>query len=386
MALEQINLTDLVTFSRSTTATRVNSAGLIETVAANVVRIDHDPVTKECLGFLSEGASTNILLHSSDFDNAVWSKTGCSVSANTVIGPDGTMTADKLIEDTATGFHVLGQNFTGIVSGTTYTLSFFAKAAERSHFMLHLVGPWATTLAAFDLGTGTFFDATGGTTARIENWGNGIYRCCITATANASGAGYLLAYLRNGASAGSEIYAGDGASGLHIWGAQLEARPYATSCIPTDASQVTRAGDSMIDSDISRWFNPLDGTIVGSFCPIGDVEGDRNWFILLGPTFSDFIGSNVSAGYNVGVRKGGVDQANITFPFVANTQNKVAIAYKENDVAASLNGGASQLDSAVSLPTNITQLWIGAIADCHIKFVKFDPKRLPNAKLQEMTA
>jgi hypothetical protein len=63
-----------MTFTRAGTATRVNEAGLIELVPYN------------------------LLSRSEEFDNAVWIKgSGVSVTANTTIAPDGTLTADTLI-------------------------------------------------------------------------------------------------------------------------------------------------------------------------------------------------------------------------------------------------------------------------------------------------
>ena len=55
---------------RATTATRVNSAGLIEVVPRNLVT------------------------YSEQFDNAAWVKSGVTVTANAVVSPTGTLTAD----------------------------------------------------------------------------------------------------------------------------------------------------------------------------------------------------------------------------------------------------------------------------------------------------
>ena len=54
-----------VSATRASTATRINEMGLIELVAADIVRIDHDPITGECLGALFEESRTNLFLNSS---------------------------------------------------------------------------------------------------------------------------------------------------------------------------------------------------------------------------------------------------------------------------------------------------------------------------------
>ena len=53
------------TFTRSgATATRVNSSGVLESVASGALRIDHDPTTLACLGGLFEEAGTNAIRNS----------------------------------------------------------------------------------------------------------------------------------------------------------------------------------------------------------------------------------------------------------------------------------------------------------------------------------
>ena len=65
-----------MTVSRATTATRVNSAGLIELVPRN------------------------LLTYSEQFDNASWLKTSTTITPNTTISPDGTLNADSMVVST----------------------------------------------------------------------------------------------------------------------------------------------------------------------------------------------------------------------------------------------------------------------------------------------
>jgi hypothetical protein len=94
-----------ITFTRASTATRVNANGLIEVVASNSPRIDFDPATQVCKGLLIEEQRTNLLTYSENFDNAAWGKQSVTVNANAAIAPDGTLTADKLIESTTNAVH-----------------------------------------------------------------------------------------------------------------------------------------------------------------------------------------------------------------------------------------------------------------------------------------
>ena len=54
-------LNSFITFTRSSVATRVNEAGLIETVPADQARMDYDPITLAQKGLLIEEARTDIL-------------------------------------------------------------------------------------------------------------------------------------------------------------------------------------------------------------------------------------------------------------------------------------------------------------------------------------
>src|SRR5262249_8596564 len=54
----------------------------------------------------------NALLYSDQFDNAAWTKSGCSISANAATAPDGTMTADRIVENSSTSAHLVTQAIT----------------------------------------------------------------------------------------------------------------------------------------------------------------------------------------------------------------------------------------------------------------------------------
>ena len=60
------------TVARASTATRVNQAGLIETVGADVPRLDYSD--GGCPVLLTEPQSTNELLWSEDYTQGYWTK------------------------------------------------------------------------------------------------------------------------------------------------------------------------------------------------------------------------------------------------------------------------------------------------------------------------
>ena len=262
-----------VTFTRTSSATRVNETGLVEVVPANEPRFDHeyDPVsgTVRSLGLLVEEARTNLITYSEDFSTG-WGFNRLSYSENQITSPDGNVTADKLIEDTTeNATHRVQSTSITFTSGIPYTHSVFAKSGERSYLAVELHfqnsgNVWGASAprAWFDLATGTIGDENN-CTATITNFGNGWYRCSITQTASSTGVnapGYKLA---TGTTGGDEVYTGDGTSGIYIWGAQVEAGAFPTSYIPTAGSTVTRTADnvSMVGENFSSWYNPSEGTV-----------------------------------------------------------------------------------------------------------------------------
>jgi len=249
---ESITTTGAIT--RSTIGTYFDSTGIMQTAAIDAVRVNYDPYTKEFLGVLIENAATNLVFQSQDFDNASWSKTRTTVTANATTAPDSTATAEKLIEDTSvTTSHFISQNQT-LTANLFYTMSVYAKASERSRIVLRVGNSanWTTGTPSvgFNLSTGTLFSVSGDSTSSgtIQPIGNGWYRCSITAqfgTTTASGG--LVINLDNSTSIN---YTGDGTSGVYIWGAQIETGSLASSYIKTTTAAVTRAADVITGSGL----------------------------------------------------------------------------------------------------------------------------------------
>jgi hypothetical protein len=266
-----------ITFTRASTATFVGSNGLIQSAGSGAARFDHNQVTLESLGLLVEEARTNLVLRSAEFDNATWAKGNLTVTANATTAPDGTLTADKLVENTATAERniQINVNATGSV---VYTFSVFAKAAERSKFQIYL-GASATPVGAnFDLATGTTPNALLG--ASMVQYPNGWYKCSVTFTHSSSGTKGISIY--PAVLFSPLTYQGDGASGLFLWGAQMEAGSFPTSYIPTTTATVTRAADVATLANTGSSIFPTSAfTTVNS--PYGTAGGGST-VKLVGPT------------------------------------------------------------------------------------------------------
>jgi len=386
-------LTSLFTFTGGNQSMYMGPAGLLVASATNTPRIEYD-ASGNCLGLLMEASRTNLALQSQTFDNAAWTNTQASVSANAATAPDGTQTADTIIEDGSTNVH--GNRVTTditIVSNSTNTLSLYVKAAGRTVAYLKLSGTTDANGVAgtFDLSavtaTPTNFGTGSGGTASIQALPNGWFRCVITGAINNA---ETLARPRLRIFNGAESYAGDGASGLYFWGAQVEAGAFPSSYIPTTTVSVARTADSCIRT-LGSEFSASAGTVVVAGRASGgrDAAQDQYVYQIDDVTFSEryrfvrFIGTDTA---RFQVSDGGASQAALDATFVNSTAFKHAAAWAANDFAASLNGAAVLTDAVGTLPT-VTTLNLGlapsGLSQMNGHILRFDywPERKTNAFL-----
>ena len=239
-----------LTWTRNSGATRVNSAGLIENVLANVPRLDYS--LGGCPSILLEPQRTNLLLRSEEFENVSWPKASVTIAANATISPNNTLTADKFIASAENSNHLLNRaNSIQVIAGTTYTFSLYAKAAEYNFIRIQIqnVG-FPVSWTNFNLTTGTI-GLNNAVNSGIQSMGNGWYRCYISATTITSIlSGVQPFVLDSDRGTDSPSYLGNGASGIYIWGAQLEQGAYPTSYIPTTSATVTRVADTFSRNNI----------------------------------------------------------------------------------------------------------------------------------------
>ena len=111
----------------------------------------------ECGPFQSAGGPyENMAKYSEDFSVATWDKNGgtCTVSANSVVAPDGNQTADAVTASGAAG--LIRQNIAGLVANGQYTFYLWLKVPSGTMtvslgildngWTTWLVGPTAVTL------------------------------------------------------------------------------------------------------------------------------------------------------------------------------------------------------------------------------------------------
>lgn len=379
-----------ISFSRGSTATRVNAAGLIETVAADVPRFDHDPLTGARLGLLIEEARTNSLPYSQD--GSGWIESGSTYSAGAAVAPDGTMTAIKIVESGSTGTHRALGPFTSGSAGP-WTLSAFLKAGERRYAWLRSYDSASENGAWFDVQTGAILSADAGVTASIESVGNGWYRCAATWSFNVFGGSSCSVYMSLDGT--NPSYTGDGSSGLHVWGVQAEQGAFPTSYITTMGAAATRTADVCTIDDLAPWFSATEGTVFAEVDLIVASSAAVQTYVSITDNATSDNAVNLLRNANVTLRAAVRSGAALSAGFnssVAPTSGvqKLAVAYRTNDFAGAINSETVQTDASGAVPIAPTSLYIGtsgteSYANAHIRRVSYWPRRMPNSVLQALT-
>jgi hypothetical protein len=351
-------------------------------------RFDHNPLTGECLGLLVEEQRTNLLLQSENF-GTTWSANGLLAfgsgsTLNASIAPDGQTTADLITENTSNSQHNVNQ-----VSTTTGAKRFsvFAKQGPGNR-LLRLVDFNATDGAqgqtSFNLSTGAVVSGPG----TIQALPNGWYRCSIQSTTTVTST-YFISFAT---SALEFVYTGDGASGIYIWGAQLEAGAFPTSYIPTTATAVTRSADvaSITGANFSSWYRQDEGSLFADASVANSAA--ISLFSLDDNSTNNRIqlrNSNLSA--DIRVVAAGSSQATLltSNATTVNARARHAAAYRLNDLAVVLNSGtvATQLTALLPVATQATLTTApgSALTNGTIRRLTYWPQRLPNSTLQNIT-
>jgi len=221
----------------------------------------------------------NLFERSEEIDNTYWNKTNLSgtITANQTTAPDGNFTADLYQEDVTTTGRYVSKSMS-VTSGTSYTVSIWAKQAPGSTRYLGLILPNAgfgvNVIVSFTLsGAGSRNISVSGTAtaAEIQAYPDGWYRCYLASQATATNSGGIQIRLSNSSTSGSASYAGDGTSGIYLWGAQFERSSAPTDYIPTTTTSLTRSLPSPILSLSANVFPPYDlvydefgGTLFGA--------------------------------------------------------------------------------------------------------------------------
>lgn len=372
-----------LTVVRATTATRVNSAGLIESVAVNVPRLDYTNST--CPSILVEPQRTNLATYSEETNNIIWNAFLCTVTANNLISPNGTQNADTVTTTANNSF--LGRAIVIPIDGATYTQSVFAKwvsGYELFKFRTALTGGVSFAKeTVFNLRTGAVISSD--TTYKVENYGNGWFRFSHQITNNSTNVAFNYQIFPTNDSTQTQS--------ASFWGMQAEIGSYATSYIPTVASSVTRNADVISKTGISS----LIGTEFTLFLDAYETTGGNSTRYLIlkgtGGTYANavFLEANSSNQIAVTILNSSSSTVfgAITGALTNGQRFKLAVRCKNNDFAFYVNGVQIATQTSGTVPTT-ADLYLGYYTDYDDNYNKINSSviwktALTNAELAELT-
>lgn len=386
------------TFTRSgATATRVNSSGVLETVAANTLRIDHDPTTLACLGGLFEEASTNAIRNSTMVGAAAgspgtlptnWSTSdaGLTRTVTVVTSEDGVPCVDIRWSGTASStlVQVLLDANTAIAASASqaWTCSAYMRLVGGSLANVNSISPGITyrDSGGSALASGATSYALSGSALRTQ-------RATHTATSPGSTAyaqGIINISVVNGAAVDFT---------LRIGAPQLEQKAFATSYIPTSTAAVTRNADALRCGTLGSWFVNTSGTLLAHVRRNVSVAGMIVEFGNSGSNI-DRYGVNVAATLAIqaaGSIAGVSNNATTVNLTTVGTSFKAAGSFDGTGKSSCLNGGTVATSATGIVTSGYTLMdigratWGGVYLNGTISRIEYYPRRLTNAELQTIT-
>lgn len=384
--------------TRATTATRVNSAGLIESVANNIPRLDYSNGT--CPSLLVEPQRTNAVTYSEFFSTANgYNYQNASQSGSSIVSPSGLLAYGITSTTSANDFHRFYKTLGGRTGVNTTTI--FAKKGTSRYLGLGVNQNGSTgnnNVVVFDLQNGVIASNTYGVTASIEDFGDGWYRLVHTFDYGTGGTYADICVHNTGTStytinAFQTFDSPSSPTTIYVWGLQMEQGSYATSYIPTTSASVTRNADVISKTSATALIGQTEGTIFGEFEVIPQKQDSMLCLIrdLAGGLYNDFFYIRASSGVPaVSVRQGDVTYVAINgTTALSEGFHKFAFAYKQNDFAFYVDGVLIGTDTSGNVPT-CNEIYLGNYLDGFDREVSKKSfalwkQRLTNTQLAQLT-
>jgi len=398
----QANIGPLQTYS-TTTTTALTTGG---------TRPHYNAYSKVNNGVLAEPAATNLITYSQAIDNAYWTKTNCTATANQAPAPDGSYTADLLAINTTSSVEHYFEAVVSTGSNNTSTASWFVKRGNQRYVRISSYSSPTTGnngYVVFDLASGSIvLSGQANATQRysIVPYGNGWFRISQTITFNSSSDTSRYFRLHFCGVSGAPSYVGAVTDNFYVWGCQLEMGNL-TSYIPTYGSTATRSADVISSAattrqadvcsiDVGTWFNQPEGTLFatckkkviasGTYPRVFELQGlstvtDR--MVLHYP--------NSLTGIAIDNVSNGASSSFTSTVITSGSMSSAVFGYKTNDSAYSVNGSTVATDASVTLISNPKRLTIGnsnntdAFLNGTINRLYYWPKRLTNTDIQNIS-
>jgi hypothetical protein len=297
---------------------------------------------------LLEPQRTNLFTYSEAFDNAYWTKSLGTITANATTAPDGTLTADLFTK--TSGVNTVSQVGRGAVYTTTgaHTFSIYIKPNVGNNVLLRLDSAGNSANFDFNFTTKTFANTgANAISSSFDELPNGWFR--LKVTGNVTSTGWSLS--------ACNFYYNPTNDSMYLWGAQLEVGSYPTSYIVSNSgSATTRLAETCNNAGNSDIIPSDEGVLYAEIAALANDGTFRLIGVSDGTTTNRlYIGYRSSLNQiQCAVSVGGVEQTNM-FDTISDVQSfvKVAIKYKTNDFALWINGVEVLTDtSGITFPAN----------------------------------
>jgi len=370
-------------------------AGLLE----NEPRFDYSGGAT-CPSLLLEPSRTNVITYSEQIDNAAWTKTNTTITANALTSPDGYQNAAVLVENsTSNAVYAVhrASRPSGLTINTTYSISFFAKKVTRDFCYYQDFNGFQNPQIKvfFNLASGIVGTATTGVlNPKMENYGNGWYRCSFQFLSNSTTLDYRI-----GSATSDNILTYTGVIGqqaISLTNCQFETGSYPTSYIPNHSGgSVTRGADDAVATGLSSVIGQTEGTFYVDFEYLdGQSAANENWFALESDDGNQRIlwykGSTPRQRFLLQANGTSVfSNSSLIDPLVAGTRYKMAVRYNSGDIAIYINGSQIATDtSTYTMSTNLNEVTFNeslqSLSSRFNQMLVF-PEGLSNADLTTLT-
>lgn len=317
-----------------------------------------------------EGGATNLLTRSQSLDSAPWSLGNLSATqADRTLAPDGTVTADKIVEDTSNMFHSLYRDV-NVTPGSRQTFSVFVKMPDTEARPFVRLSLQSTD---FNNGIDVVCDLSSGAVSGVTSWGTGSgargaaravgqgwYRCVLSGVSSTTFAVMRVSVQLARTNLASN-YVGDGVSGVFAWGAQLEAGPLATSYVPTTTAIASRSAD-VVKAASADWFEPSQGSLFAAFARpswTGTSDGLRSVYDVRGASSAVSLGLSANDEIAPRIESGGSVQWLAPSSASSGALQKTLLTFQPGSSRLVVNGSVTPGPAGPPGPIAPTEVFIG---------------------------
>jgi len=286
----------------------------------NVPRLTYQNGGGGCPSLLLEKQSTNLELWSQDLTNAVYVRGGggggtVTKTANYGISPDGTQNATRLQIVRGSSYAELYQRVATTI-GVTYTFSFWGKSLSGT--------PTLNTVW-----NGGYENEITFTTDWVR------YTYTFVASDTLSGINLITWTSLPNTSTTADIL---------VWGVQLEQSSYPTSYIPTTSASATRVLDECTKTGINSLIGQQQGTLFFDLNPSDFFDPS---YVGINGVTRFIVGFEGDSGNTGTLRTYGIWNTSLG-TFSRYQRLKIAMAYKNNDLAIYINGALVTSSTSVT--------------------------------------